>query len=120
MTNRVIIGQRGAAIGLWVSKPGIDVFSATERQLLLSHNSYSFQIIYSGFILLNTSLDGTLTIPDLGYKPWILCAASGDLELTYNSNTSISISGDTTSLPAATHYPPRSFYYFVTTQKIQD
>lgn len=50
MVDRVIIGSRGAEIGLWCSKPGFDVNTAGANDLLLDMSFRSEQIIQMGAI----------------------------------------------------------------------
>lgn len=91
MTRRVILGKRGVAYGLWVSRPGIDVLTASEDDLLLSMDTENLQIVASG-IAADPGNTGsrTITIPALGFKPYVIYGCNRYLiELRHNSNTSI-------------------------------
>ena len=45
---RVIIGQRGNDMGLWVSRPGVNVHVATEDQLLVSPDTANLRFLMQG------------------------------------------------------------------------
>jgi hypothetical protein len=48
MTNRVVIGQKGAEYGLWVSPTGVDVLTAPDSSLLFSMSGALLQVLQSG------------------------------------------------------------------------
>tara|TARA_B100000745_G_C20151387_1_gene394755 strand:+ start:503 stop:874 length:372 start_codon:yes stop_codon:yes gene_type:complete len=48
MTNRVLIGDRNGSQGLWVSKPGYDVLSASHDNMLFTMAGRILQIIQYG------------------------------------------------------------------------
>lgn len=51
MTDRVLLGQKGSDWGLWVSKPGVDVKSASGADLLFDSNSPGYlNVIKTGTI----------------------------------------------------------------------
>lgn len=50
MTKRVILGKRGSEYGIWVSKPGYNVQTATNDQLLLNISQAVDQVIMIGTI----------------------------------------------------------------------
>lgn len=73
MTGRVILGQKAGQLGMWVSRPGVDVLSAVDDDMLLSTSRAGIQIIASGVIYSpgnNTSHD--FAIPALGYTPLVI------------------------------------------------
>ncbi|WP_262027155.1 hypothetical protein [Microvirga sp. Mcv34] len=80
MARRVIFGANSAGrVGIYVSKPGIDAYTAPEAQLLFSDQRRHFMILQSGSI----QLTGSLTNPGSGVrvnftqrpgqKPFVLC-----------------------------------------------
>lgn len=100
MANRVCLGQKSAGqFGLWISKPGVDVLSASLDQMLLATDLNSFQIITSGNVLLAASASSvTIDIPNFGFRPllmwtgeWVTggLSAGNVNRVTYNSNTNI-------------------------------
>lgn len=80
MVNRVVLGQRGTdEYGMWVSKPGIDVFSAwhDDHFLMRTDKKYA-QVIQSGVIDLNGGFGyPTIYVPNLGFKPIIEYQVNG-------------------------------------------
>jgi hypothetical protein len=80
MPARLILGQRGAGEwGMWVSKPGVDVWSASGDNLLFGPDVYNGVPILTGTI----TSPGTIT-HGLGYVPF--CLFSGDTRApAYNS-----------------------------------
>lgn len=92
MTNRVLLGNKGGTYGLWVSKPGVDVETADESGMMLSVAQKSLQIVASG-VLTGTPLGQSgqqLTIPDLGFKPFLLIACPWyDVYWRFLSNTTV-------------------------------
>lgn len=48
MTQRMEIGNRGAALGMWVSKPGIDVTTASPGDFLLDISTQVYQCVLAG------------------------------------------------------------------------
>lgn len=52
MTNRVLLGNRNGAYGLWVSKPGYDVANAgtTDANMLFVPSAKTVRVIQSGTI----------------------------------------------------------------------
>ena len=65
MANRVLLGKRGAEYGLWVSKPGSDVTTASLNDLLFSSSSSStkyMQLLARGVHLFPTTAGSTHTV----------------------------------------------------------
>lgn len=92
MARRVLLGQRSGNIGIWVSKPGIDVVSASADNLLLSSDIGNVQAIASG-ILSSPATSTTVNFADLGFQPWVLLSSQRwQCTFSYLSNSSISIS----------------------------
>jgi hypothetical protein len=48
MARRIILGQRGAEYGLWVSKPGVDVFSASAADMLFDMSTRRGMVLEEG------------------------------------------------------------------------
>lgn len=95
MTNRVILGKRGSKYGLWVSKPGVDVLTGSEDQMMLSTEAQSFQIVASGTISFpGVGGETSISIPNLGFEPLVLVSCmSHYVAYRIVSNTSIRIRG---------------------------
>lgn len=78
MANRVCLGKRSVGqIGLFISKPGVDVLTAADADLLFSSSINAMQMIVTGTIAVpNYSQGGnpyaTIGYPDLGYIPTVL------------------------------------------------
>lgn len=117
MTNRILIGKRGSDYGIWVSKPTKDVLTATDAEMLMSSYAYSFQVLMTGMITLNSSLVGSITIPDFGYKPYLLVSSSVGVTVRWNSNTSLDVNGRDQVLRAGTNYLLRDVHYAVVTRQ---
>ncbi|MBX4911375.1 hypothetical protein HJA82_29115 [Rhizobium bangladeshense] len=78
MTNRVLFGQRGAAYGLWVSKPGFDVLSTADANMMMLPSQANLQLIQSGYIdTSGNAFPYTVVIPNLGYFPLVKWVMSG-------------------------------------------
>lgn len=94
MANRVLFGQRGGSPGFFVSKPGVDVVTAADDDLLLSTLQTNLQIVQSGVIpsAVWGSAGNTITIPDQGFHPIIFYSCMWGIgTITYISNTSVKI-----------------------------
>ena len=50
MARRMVLGRRGSASGLWISRTGFDALSATEAQLLFSMNARAGMVLASGSV----------------------------------------------------------------------
>lgn len=92
MANRVLLGKRDNTYGIWISKPGEDVLTATDEKLLFTMNRQPFMIIGRGTL---TPFSGTnqhryVTIPNLGYKPiFLVKCVRYDISIHYESATSV-------------------------------
>jgi len=87
MVERILMGQRGSETGLWVSKPGSNVLTAAENDMMLSLNREVLQIV-SGGVLSGMGTQATITFPNLGFQPFIW-ATNGryQIGIEYLSNT---------------------------------
>lgn len=72
MAKRVILGKRGNSMGLFISKPSIDVETALPGQMLMSTENGVFQIIGTGEIQVPKNGSAIVNIGQLGFIPWIL------------------------------------------------
>ncbi|WP_295808881.1 hypothetical protein [uncultured Nitratireductor sp.] len=74
MVDRVILGRRGGQNGLFISKPGVDVSSASDSQLLFRTTAgfETLQIVKSGRVYLTTGEPVTISVPNLGYRPKVI------------------------------------------------
>lgn len=102
MSNRLLIGNRpNGNIGFYVSKPGIDVNTASSGQFIFSSDELqSFQIIYSAASNVPSPPGGTgssrfaiypQSIPDLGYFPIILTSFNVPVNLTTSAAISLQV-----------------------------
>jgi hypothetical protein len=92
MARRVVLGNRGGAYGLWVSKPGFDALSAADSGLLFTMTKRSGMVLASG----------SATVPSGGSSlrvafgdtfpstPLVFCGNMG----TYPNDHAVSISVD--------------------------
>jgi hypothetical protein len=74
MTDRVLLGNRGGAYGLWVAKPGVSVSGAGVNDFMLAADQKSLQVIASGMVssLTSSGATATVTLPvDMGFNPFI-------------------------------------------------
>jgi hypothetical protein len=103
MANRILIGSDSQGIFRFrISKPGFNVMTAGEFDMLLSMDSPPLQFVTSGQVDLSGNGSGisrTVNIPNLGYKPIVLGAAyhgfefnSASFEVQHLSNTLITLS----------------------------
>ena len=73
MTNRLVIGQRGAQSGMWLSRAGVDVLTATEPDLLLSPDYDNLQFFFRGVVTINPSTFADVLFgTTLTFKPLVL------------------------------------------------
>lgn len=92
MTNRVVLGNRGAGAGFWVSKPGINVLTGGEDDMLLSTSFGALQIVASGVISAPANFtDYDRTIPNLGFPPVVLIGGSHAAGYTFPNATTLRI-----------------------------
>ena len=75
MTNRVLLGSRSNVFGFYVSKPGLDVLTCTDDQMMFSSLRHTNQLAQKGSVLM-TGTSGEaryvdISIISLGYYPYI-------------------------------------------------
>lgn len=63
MTNRMVIGKRGSEMGLWLSKSGIDVLTAEEKDLLVSSSETRFAFLTNGEVVVPHGGNATVNYP---------------------------------------------------------
>lgn len=64
MANRVVMGSARGAIGLWVSKPGFDVLTTADENLLFSMGGRLTTVLASGSVsFAPNSAGSTINIP---------------------------------------------------------
>lgn len=77
MAYRVLIGDRHGTMGMWISRPGHNVFDAGENDMLFvasnSLNTRSFQTVQQGSFGLWTDNAVDIAFPYLGILPIIFC-----------------------------------------------
>ena len=73
MVDRVCLGKRNPGeFGLFISKPGVNVMTAPDHNLIFSSSIRAFQIIQSGYVSIPAYGSGTLTYPNSGFRPLII------------------------------------------------
>lgn len=79
MTNRVLLGNRNGTMGMWVSKPGFDVITAADSQMMMIANKKAIQVIQKGLIdTTGQAWPYTVYFPDIsGYGPLVKWEPSG-------------------------------------------
>lgn len=90
MTRRIVVGNRGGASGVWVSKPGHDALTTSEDNMLLSTATPCMQIVASGVI--NSPSDFTdydVAIPNLGFTPIVLTGGSYIVAYSFPNATTL-------------------------------
>ena len=85
MANRVLLGNRAGTYGLWVSKPGIDVLTASTSNLLFSsQTSKTVRVLASGSLFFpsggtnSLSIAYGLTAPNRA-APLVLTSSAGSV-----------------------------------------
>lgn len=92
MARRMVLGRRGTAFGLWISKPGSDALSAAEAQLLFSMTSRAGMVLSSGTVVVPNGgvaarVSFGTTYPSV---PLVFCGPLTD----YPANRSVSSEAD--------------------------
>lgn len=103
MTNRVVLGHRGSGVyGLFISKPGFNVLTATDNNLLFNSNYGTLQIVQAGQVTIGSN-SGTSDVgtSNLGFSPVCLTALKStgrpgdsayvELKVSYPSATIVRI-----------------------------
>ncbi|WP_113154790.1 hypothetical protein [Nitratireductor sp. OM-1] len=87
MPDRVLIGARGADSGLFISKPGFDVTTAADEQLVFRTTAgfETLQVVQTARVYLTTGSPVTITVPNLGYYPKVL------IQSDWNANAFLSV-----------------------------
>jgi hypothetical protein len=67
--RRVLIGKRGTTWGMWVSKPGVNVETATSGQLLFDSNSEFVRLHATGTMTVGPRGTVTATFAGVGSRP---------------------------------------------------
>ncbi|MBO9589057.1 hypothetical protein [Devosia sp.] len=76
MVGRVATGFRLGAYGIWVSKPGIEVLTAGDADLLLSSDRKSAQVVASGIIAAATNGTYVISWPSTGFTPVVVAGSA--------------------------------------------
>lgn len=72
MANRVILGRKNASsIGVYISKPGVDAFTASQFDLMLSTDHPTWQVVQNGRVSLPMGGSVTISHPNIGHIPTI-------------------------------------------------
>lgn len=74
MANRIVMGERSGQYGLWVSKPGFNVLTTGQENMLLSMGEDSLQAVHTATISMPTNVPEVSTsIPiSIPYTPLVL------------------------------------------------
>lgn len=109
MVSRVILGNRGGVGGAFVSLPGVDVFSASDDQLMLATHLLSLQVVASGVIgNPGAPASADVSFTDMGFQPFVIWSCDGyDVRMQYLSNSSVRFNtSGMTALDSAMSSPP--------------
>jgi alpha-glucosidase (family GH31 glycosyl hydrolase) len=90
MANRVCFGNRSGGAGFFVSKPGVDVLTASSSGMMLSTNDRSMQIVASG-VLNRSSGTETISWSPLGYRPLLILVGQNFAQYVYLDDNSASV-----------------------------
>lgn len=73
MANRVLLGKKGSDYGLWVSRPGQNVLTANDADMLFSTSAEVVTVMQSGVVQLTAAGAGRFdTVPlNYGYTPFV-------------------------------------------------
>lgn len=74
MARRVCMGQRNAGqFGLWISKPGHDVLTASYYNMLFASDEKAVQVLTTGALTWSRNMkSAAIYFPNFGYRPTIL------------------------------------------------
>lgn len=133
MANRVLLGQRGSEYGLWISKPGKDVTTASVEDLLFSSSNSSYkytQILAKGVHVFPTTAGSTynVTVNMVNNKvPYVFFYTSANTSIFtpasfFTAYIEVSYSFPTTNQCTVQFYKYGSneidMYYFITNSEI--
>jgi len=94
MVNRVCFGMKGSDAGAWISKPGKNVLTAAESDMMFSTSAQSGQIVQSGKVTLPAGTGQTVSValPPLAKTPHVVWGDNLDfLESTTMTITSSAV-----------------------------
>lgn len=115
MVQRVLLGSKSSGeIGLYISKPGINVTTATGRNFLFNSDTFqAMQFLQTGAASVPVNTTVRIAVPNMGYYPMVFLSFlyagntdpgnSIDIQVGYDNNSSFLIrrgsadSGDSTS-----------------------
>lgn len=126
MTNRILLGNGRGATGLWVSKPGHDVLTTGEGNLLFSMNGRISSVLTSGSVVFPVNAAGQVRNIPLsgtgGVTPIVNIQGSYRINsgtevteagaLTYGATFSVSSNNIQIAMGENINYQT-SFYYIV-------
>lgn len=133
MANRVIIGDRNGQMGMWVSRPGYNVLTAADADMIFVAsdvlNTRSFQTVQQGGFTLTTGQSIQVAFPYMGIIPIILCWTSDYFyNPIYAGIESMAMQGLDLVFPSATvaqftavnpyQSYTSTFYYVITNQSV--
>lgn len=85
MAGRILLGERGGISGLFVSRAGVDVASASGHDLLLDPTRKQIQVIHERRLELgemicdaNSVIARQVTHPDFGFSPMVTMSVVSD------------------------------------------
>jgi hypothetical protein len=109
MTRRIIFGRRGGAYGLWVSKAGVDVESATGTNLLFDMSQRMGMVLEEGSAVVPSG-GGTRSISFAREYPSIPLVFCGQLT-NYPSNATVRVNASRTGFILSTILDPSTGTY---------
>lgn len=91
MANRVAFGNRAGVHGIYVSKPGVNVLTASAENLMMSTSAKNLQIVQRGSFSASGNEFTNISWSPLGFRPIVLWASQRDVRFTYLSDNSAEI-----------------------------
>jgi hypothetical protein len=93
MARRMILGRRGSAYGLWISKPGFDALAASDAQLLFTMTQRAGMVLSSGSVTVPAG-GSSLRVAFGETYPSVPLVFCGNLT-NYPSNRTVNVVADT-------------------------
>lgn len=109
MTNRVVLGNRNGQYGLWVSRAGHDVLTASETNMLFSMSGGFLQVLQQGTFNIPVGSNPVINIPLSGTNnvaPYVFIYVkesydNGTRAYYYNNNADVTVSPTNLSIQLA-------------------
>ena len=95
MANRVLVGDRNGTMGMWVSRPGYNVLTAADADMLFVAssvlNTKSFQTVQSGYFELGTNQSIDISFPYIGILPVVMAWCAEKITNPYNAQQQVAV-----------------------------